>query len=524
MTMRLSEIVETSRRVGEASGRLAKVGHLAALLARCGPEEAASAVALLSGTPRQGRIGIGYAALREARAAPAAVEPSITLGELDRALDELKSVKGKGAAGERLRLLRELFGRATEAEQDFLLRLLVGELRQGALEGVMVEAIAKAAGLRAGEVRRAVMLAGDAGDVAAAALQQGAAGLRRFGLQLMQPVQPMLAQPAEDVADALAQLGEAAFEWKLDGARIQAHKDGQEVRVFTRRLNDVTAAVPEVVDAVRGLPLDSAILDGEAIALRPDGSPQPFQVTMRRFGRKLEVARLQAELPLHCLFFDALVLDGDELIDRPNRERAAALAGVLPPELLVPRLVTGQEAEAEAFVKTALAKGHEGAVAKALEAPYAAGRRGAGWLKVKQAHTLDLVVLAAEWGNGRRQGWLSNLHLGARDQDGGGFVMLGKTFKGLTDELLAWQTEQFLARAMARDRHTVYVRPELVVEIAFNDIQASPHYPGGLALRFARVKAYRPDKRAEDADTIATVRAIHARQGGASPPEPAEGG
>ncbi|MCE3250731.1 MAG: ligB [Geminicoccaceae bacterium] len=507
MTMRLSEIVETSRRVGEASGRLAKIGHLADLLARCGPEE--------------GRIGIGYATLREARAEPAAAEPSITLGELDRALDKLKSVKGQGAAGERLRLLRELFGRATEAEQDFLLRLSVGELRQGALEGVMVEAIAKAAGLPAGEVRRAVMLAGDAGVVAAAALQQGAAGLRRFGLQLMQPVQPMLAQPAEDIADALAQLGQAAFEWKLDGARIQAHKAGPEVRVFTRRLNDVTAAVPEVVGAVKGLPLDSAILDGEAIALRPDGSPQPFQITMRRFGRKLEVARLQAELPLHCLFFDALALDGDELIDRPNRERAAALAGVLPPELLVPRLVTGQEAEAQAFVKGALAKGHEGAVAKALEAPYAAGRRGAGWLKVKQAHTLDLVVLAAEWGNGRRQGWLSNLHLGARDPEAGGFVMLGKTFKGLTDELLAWQTEQFLTRAIARDRQTVHVRPELVVEIAFNDIQASPHYPGGLALRFARVKAYRPDKRAEEADTIATVRAIHARQAGAGPPESA---
>ena len=349
-------------------------------------------------------------------------------------------------------------------------------------------------------------------------------GCGSSGSQLMQPVQPMLAQPAEDIADALAQLGQAAFEWKLDGARIQAHKDGQEVRVFTRRLNDVTAAVPEVVGAVKGLPLDSAILDGEAIALRPDGSPQPFQITMRRFGRKLEVARLQAELPLHCLFFDALALDGDELIDRPNRERAGALAGVLPPELLVPRLVTGQEAEAEAFVKGALAKGHEGAVAKALEAPYAAGRRGAGWLKVKQAHTLDLVVLAAEWGNGRRQGWLSNLHLGARDPDAGGFVMLGKTFKGLTDELLAWQTEQFLARAIARDRQTVHVRPELVVEIAFNDIQASPHYPGGLALRFARVKAYRPDKRAEEADTIATVRAIHARQAGAGRPDPAGGG
>ena len=514
MTMLLEEIVETSRRVGEVGGRLAKIGHLAALLARCGPEEAASAVGLLSGMPRQGRIGIGYAALRAARGEQAAAQASITLGELDRALEGLKAVKGKGAAGERLRRLRELFGRATEAEQDFLLRLLVGELRQGALEGVMVEAIAKAAGVPAGEVRRAVMLAGDAGVVAAAALGEGAAGLRRFGLQLMQPVQPMLAQPAEDIGDALAQLGRAAFEWKLDGARIQAHKKGDEVRVFSRRLNDVTAAVPEVVSAVRGLPLDSAILDGEAIALRPDGRPQPFQITMRRFGRKLDVARLQAELPLACLFFDALALAGEELIDRPNQERAGALADVLPKELLIPRLVTGQEDAAAAFVATALARGHEGAVAKALDAPYAAGRRGAGWLKVKQAHTLDLVVLAAEWGNGRRQGFLSNLHLGARDPAAGGFVMLGKTFKGLTDQMLAWQTEQFLTREIARDRSTVYVRPELVVEIAFNDLQASPHYPGGLALRFARVKAYRPDKRPAEADTIDTVRSIYARQGG----------
>jgi len=517
MRMMLNEIVETSRRVAEASGRLAKVGHLADCLARAAPEEAASAVALLSGMPRQGRIGVGYAALRAARGEPPAAEASITLGELDRALEEVKAVKGKGAGGERLRLLRALFGRATEAEQDFLMRLLVGELRQGALEGVMVEGIARAAGLPVGEVRRAVMLAGDAGVVARAALGEGQAGLRRFGLELMQPVQPMLAQPADDIADALAQLGQAAFEWKLDGARIQVHKAGDEVRVFTRRLNDVTAAVPEVVSAVRGLPLASAILDGEAIALRPDGRPQPFQITMRRFGRKLDVARLQAELPLACLFFDALALDGAELIDRPNVERAGALAAVMPEELLVPRLVTADEAAATAFVAGALARGHEGAMAKALDAPYQAGRRGAGWLKVKQAQTLDLVVLAAEWGSGRRRGWLSNLHLGARDPAESGFVMLGKTFKGLTDEVLAWQTGQFLAREIARDSYTVYVRPELVVEIAFNDLQASPHYPGGLALRFARVKAYRPDKRPEEADTIDTVRAIYARQGGAAP-------
>ncbi|HSA81564.1 MAG TPA: ATP-dependent DNA ligase, partial [Geminicoccaceae bacterium] len=425
---------------------------------------------------------------------------------------------------ERLRLLSELFARATEPEQDFLLRLLVGELRQGALEGVMIEAIAKAAKLPASEVRRAAMLAGDLEVVAQAALGEGAAGLARFAVQLFRPVQPMLAQPAEDAADALARLGEAAFEWKLDGARIQVHKGGDQVRVFTRKLNEVTGAVPEIVEVARALPAPELILDGEAIALRPDGRPQPFQITMRRFGRKLDVEAMRAQLPLHCFFFDALALAGETLIDRPGRERLAALDAALPGEVRIPRIVTGRLEDALAFIKDALERGHEGAMAKALDAPYEAGRRGAGWLKVKQAHTLDLVVLAAEWGSGRRRGWLSNLHLGARDEEAGGFVMLGKTFKGLTDQLLAWQTEQFLAREIARDSSTVHVRPELVVEIAFNDLQASPHYPGGLALRFARVKAYRSDKAPEDADTIATVRAIYARQAGADPVLPAQGG
>jgi DNA ligase-1 len=367
------------------------------------------------------------------------------------------------------------------------------------------------------------MLAGDLKVVAQAALGEGQAGLARFGLQLMQPVQPMLAQPAEDLEDALAQLGRAAFEWKLDGARIQVHKSQDEVRVFSRRLNDVTVAVPEIVETVRRLPLQEAILDGEAIALRANGRPQPFQLTMRRFGRRLDIPKLQAELPLACWFFDALTLDGESLIERPNEARFTALAAALPAELLIPRTVTDRLPDARSFVAEALARGHEGAMAKALDAPYEAGARGKSWLKVKQAHTLDLVVLAAEWGNGRRRGWLSNLHLGARDPATGGFVMLGKTFKGLTDQMLAWQTEQFLAREIGRDPYTVYVRPELVVEIAFNDLQASPHYPGGLALRFARVKAYRPDKRADDADTIATVRAIYARQG-ADPARPTERG
>ncbi|MDL1862292.1 ATP-dependent DNA ligase, partial [Betaproteobacteria bacterium PRO7] len=396
--------------------------------------------------------------------------------------------------------------------QDFLVRLLVGELRQGALEGVMIEAIAAAAGVALAAVRRAAMFAGDLGAVARAALTEGAAGLARFAIELQRPVQPMLAQPAEDIADALARLGTAALEWKLDGARVQVHKAGDDVRVFTRNLNEVTAAVPEIVEAVRAAPARELILDGEAIALAAGGAPQPFQVTMRRFGRKLDVDALRAELPLAAFFFDVLRRDGDSLVERPARERFAALAEALPSALVVPRLVTSDASAAQAFYAEALARGHEGVMAKALDAPYEAGSRGAAWLKVKRAHTLDLVVLAAEWGHGRRRGWLSNLHLGARDPAANSFVMLGKTFKGLTDELLEWQTRELLAREIGRDDYTVYVRPELVVEIAFNDLQASPQYPGGLALRFARVKGYRPDKRADEADTIDAVRAIYAAQ------------
>jgi len=516
MSMRLNEVVETSARVAEASGRLVKIGHLAEALRRAGAQEARVAVGVLTGVPRQGRIGIGFAQLRQARAEPAAAEATLTLGEVDAAFERLLAIKGKGAAAERRRELKKLFGRASEAEQDFLLRLLVGELRQGALEGVMVEAVAKAAGPPAADVRRAAMLAGDLGVVAEAALREGAAGLARFAVQLFRPVQPMLAQPAEDAEDALARLGEAAFEWKLDGARVQVHKRGDEVRVFTRKLNEVTAAVPEIVEVVRALPASELILDGEAIALREGGRPQPFQITMRRFGRKLDVEAMRAQLPLRCFFFDALALEGETLIDRPGRERVAALDAALPGKSRIPRIVTGRVDVAEDFVKGALEQGHEGAMAKALDAPYEAGRRGAGWLKVKQAHTLDLVILAAEWGHGRRRGFLSNLHLGAYDPAQNGFVMLGKTFKGLTNPMLAWQTEKLLQLEIGRDAYTVYVRPELVVEIAFNDLQASPHYPGGLALRFARVKACRTDKRAEEADTIETVRALFERQ--AKPP------
>src|SRR2546426_36663 len=507
------ELVQTSRRVAETSGRLAKIDLLAALLKRAAPEEIATAVAFLSGTPRQGRIGIGYATLRAAEPEHSAEAPTLELTRVDATLQRLANTTGKGSAQTKERLLGELLTRGTAEEQQFLLRLVMGELRQGALEGLVTEAVARAAGLEPGAVRRATMLAADLGRVAHAALTEGAAGLTSFRVELFRPLQPMLAQAAADVKDALTRLGEgeAAFEYKLDGARIQVHKAGDEVRVFSRQLNDVTQAVPEVVDAVRRLPLADAILDGEAIALRPDGTPLPFQVTMRRFGRKLDVERLRAELPLAFFFFDLLYADGAPLLDEPYARRFAALAAAVPAEQRVPRIVTSDAGAAAVFFQRAIAAGQEGLMAKALDARYDAGARGAAWLKLKPAHTLDLVVLAAEWGHGRRRGRLSNLHLGARDVDAGGFVMLGKTFKGMTDEMLEWQTARLLELETRRDAHVVYVRPELVVEVAFNGIQASPTYSGGLALRFARVVRYRPDKGPDQSDTIETVRELHRR-------------
>ncbi|MGE5791498.1 MAG: ATP-dependent DNA ligase [Bacteroidota bacterium] len=509
---RLADLVATSQRVAATSGRLAKVAALAELLRRLSPDEIEIAVLYLSGETRQGKLGLGYAALRDARGGGLPHGGPLALAEVDAALERLGATSGKGSAKARADQLGALFARANADERDFLARLIVGELRQGALEGVMVEAIARAAGLPAADVRRAAMYAGGLAPVAKAALTEGAGGLARFAIRVLHPVQPMLATPADDVAGALAALGTAALEWKLDGARVQVHKAGGDVRVFTRSLNDVTAAVPEVVEAVRSVPARELILDGETIALAANGAPQPFQVTMRRFGRKLDVDRLRDELPLAVFFFDVLRRDGDDLVDRPARERFAALADVAPARIVIPRLLTGDVAAGEAFLADAFAAGHEGIMAKAPDAPYEAGRRGASWLKIKRAHTLDLVVLAAEWGSGRREGWLSNLHLGARDPRTGGYVMLGKTFKGLTDETLAWQTAAFLARETGRAGHVVHVRPEIVAEIAFNDLQASPHYPGGLALRFARLKRYRPDKTAAEADTIDTVRALYDAQ------------
>jgi len=507
--MRLADLVATSRRVAETRARSEKTGALADLLRRLGPEEIDIAVAFLSGHLRQGRIGLGGAALRSAITGSSAAEPTLTLGEVDAAFARIAAASGAGSTAARAGLLADLLGRATRDEQDFLVRLIFGELRQGALAGLMADALAAAAELPADEVRRALMLAGELPAVARAALTEGRAGLGRFHLQLFRPLQPMLAQPAADISEALERLGEAALELKLDGARVQVHKAGADVRVYSRRGNDVTHAVPELVEAVQALPAREILLDGEVIALRPDGSPHPFQLTMRRFGRKLDVPRLRGELPLTPFFFDILHLDGQDLIDRPAGERFLAL-GEAVSSLAVPRIVTADPEEADAFFADALARGHEGIMAKATDAPYEAGRRGFSWLKVKPAHTLDLVVLAAEWGHGRRQGWLSNLHLGARDPENGGFVMLGKTFKGLTDETLVWQTKKFQELAIGTDGWTVHIRPELVVEIAFSDVQESPHYPGGMALRFARVKRYREDKIAEEADTIETVRKIFA--------------
>jgi len=515
--VRLAELVATSQRVAATPARLEKVARLAELLARLAPEEIDIAVAYLSGETRQPKLGLGYAAVSRVAGAAARGGAPLELADVDVALGELRALTGKGSAAARAGRLDALFARASDGERDFLARLIVGELRQGALEAVLLDAVASAARLRAADVRRAAMVAGGLGAVARAALTEGALGLARFALAPMKPVQPMLASPAQDVADALAQLGSAALEWKLDGARVQAHKAEGQVRVFTRNLNDVTAAVPEIVEALRSLAARALILDGEAIAVKARTAtgftPHPFQVTMRRFGRRQEVERLRAELPLAVLFFDCLHLDGRDLLAQPASARFEALARALPPRLIVPHLVTADAAEGERFLAAALAAGHEGIMAKALDAPYEAGRRGAAWLKVKQAQTLDLVVLAAEWGSGRRRGRLSNLHLGARDP-AGGFVMLGKTFKGMSDAILEWQTAEFLKRETGREGHVVHVRPELVAEIAFNDLQSSPHYPGGLALRFARLKRYRPDKTAAEADTIETVRALHAARGG----------
>jgi ATP-dependent DNA ligase len=608
----LSELVRTSDAVSLAPGRRVKISEIAGLLPRASPGEVPVAVAFLSGELRQRQIGVGYAALGgllradlpagggpidgvpadggPAGGGPGPAPPArpLTLAETDSVFAAIGATTGPGSQAERRRLLGALFARATPAEQSFLTRLLAGELHQGALEGVMVEAVARAAGVPAGEVRRALLLGGSLPTVAEAALSavrgahgQGAADqaspdessvgkahadmateaaadtraaasadmgkeatagasteatagagaeadadagataalavLRAFRLQVGRPLRPMLAASAPTVAAAFERVSPAAVEWKIDGIRIQVHRQGREVRVFTRTLDDITPRLPEITRAVLASPAEALVLDGEAIALDPAGRARPFQVTASRAGTQAVPGQETPDVPLTPFFFDLLHLDGRDLIDEPASVRQALMAEVLPADLRVPRLMTGEVADAEAFFTDAVARGHEGVVVKSLDAPYAAGRRGSEWIKVKPRHTLDLVVLAAEWGHGRRRGWLSNLHLGARDP-AGGFVMLGKTFKGLTDEMLRWQTERFLDIAEPPGQHpggdltdargVLRVRPEMVVEIAFDGVQASPRYPGGLALRFARVLRYRPDKQAAEADPIDAVRAI----------------
>ena len=501
--MLLSEVVETSAAVAATRSRTAKTEAIAGCLARMTPDEVPAGAAFLAGEPRQRRLGVGWASLREVP--PPAPEPRLTLAEVDAAFERLAALAGSGSQTARAEALESLLGAATAEEQRYLRGLIVGDLRQGALQSIVTDAVARAAGVPVADARRALMLLGDAGELARIALTEGVDGLREVRLTVGRPIHPMLAGSAPDLAAAMDKTGPSALEWKLDGARIQVHRSGTDVGVYTRSLDDVTARVPEVVESVLALPSAELVLDGEAIALRDDGRPQPFQVTGSRFGSSRDVDELRRLTPLTPFIFDVLHVDGDDLLDLPGEQRSERLARLLPEAMRVPRAVPSSPGDAAAFQRDALARGHEGVLVKALAAPYAAGRRGAGWIKVKPRHTLDLVVLAAEWGHGRRQGWLSNLHLGARADDGSGFVMLGKTFKGLTDALLTWQTERLLELETSRSGITVFVHPELVVEIAFDGLQRSTRYPGGVALRFARVLRYREDKRADEADTLSTV-------------------
>jgi DNA ligase-1 len=532
----LDELVSTSAAVAGTGARRAKIEAIAALLSRVPPGEVPVAVAFLSGELRQRQIGVGYASISAPQSSPPAAAASLTLAEVDEAFAAIGAVTGPGAQAGRRGQLAALFARATERERGFLSRLLAGELRQGAQAGVMTEAIARAAGVPADLVRRAHQLGGSLPEVAQAALgppghdpaqdpgqvhppdpDRAAAALRAVTLRVGRPARPMLAASAPDVAAALGKVSPAAVEWKIDGVRIQVHRRGDQVGVWTRTLDDITARVPEITSAVRALPVTDVVLDGEAVALFPDGRPRPFQVTASRAATRTApgAGGGDASVPLTPFFFDLLHLDGTDLIDEPGEDRFARLTAIAPPGLVIPRIVTADLAEAEAFFADAVARGHEGVVVKSLGNRYAAGRRGSEWIKVKPRHTLDLVILAAEWGHGRRRGWLSNLHLGARDPATGGMVMLGKTFKGLTDEMLTWQTSRLLDLAdppvASREPAgwgVVRVRPELVVEIAFDGVQASPRYPGGVALRFARVLRYREDKTAAEADTISAVRAL----------------
>jgi DNA ligase-1 len=509
----LTDIVAASRDVAATRSRLKKIARLSGVLRQLESAELPAAVGFLCGELRQGRLGLGPRALQRLRAEPEASSSQVSVLELDAVFQALEELSGKGVASEREQLLAALFARLQAEEREFVVRLILGELRQGALESIVLDALADAAAVSSAAIRKAMMFTGNAAEVAASAFRGGEAELLAVSIQLFRPLRPMLAQSAKDAAEAFSRTAPAAVEYKLDGARIQLHREGDRVAIYSRYGNDLSEALPEIVELGRSFGVRSLVLDGEVIALRADGRPQPFQVTMQRVGRKLGVAAARSDLPLRAFFFDCLYADGRVLVEQPNSERWQALCAAVPSEARVTRVEVLSAEEAEAALKGALDSGNEGAVVKSLSSSYEAGRRGAGWIKVKPAPTLDLVVLAAEWGSGRRTGWLSNLHLGARDPMTGGFVMLGKTFKGLTDSMLEWQTKKFQELATERNDWVVKVRPEVVVEIAFDGLQRSSTYPGGLALRFARVKRYREDKPASDADTIQFVRELFERVG-----------
>jgi DNA ligase 1 len=495
----LADVVTASRAVADTSARSQKVAILAELLRGLDPAEVPIAVGFLAGAPRQGRVGVGYSTIYGIDEAPAD-EASLTIDELDRAISEIQATTGGGSTAKRRQILTSLLGRATDQESSFVKRLFTGELRQGALAGVMVDAIAKASGAPGELARRALMLSGDLSRTAEIAMTEGEEGLRGIGFELFRPIFPMLASTAEDVGEAVAAFDRASVEWKLDGIRIQIHRRGEEVRVYTRNLNEITQALPGIVQAVRRLPLQQAVFDGEALWMSEDG-PAAFQDTVSRIDSEATPEGIETFL------FDLLHVDGEDLLDTPLEERAARLEAIAP-ELKIPGVLTSDPDEGSRVLDEALRRGHEGVVVKDAASLYGAGRRGKAWRKVKPVRTYDLVVLGAEWGHGRRQGWLSNLHLGARDPRTGEFVMVGKCFKGLTDELLEWQTKELLERESSRRGIAVLARPELVVEIALDGVQSSTRYSGGVALRFARVKRYRPDKDAAEADTIDDLRAL----------------
>jgi DNA ligase-1 len=504
MPLLFHAVVDGSARVSATSKRTEKVAVLSDLFEEMGEGEVPIVVAMLSGEPRQGKMGVGYRAISQIGVS-AADSPTVSVEDVDASLTAIAGATGPGSQAVRRDLLIDLLQRCTAGEQDFLKRLLVGGIRQGALEGIMTDAVAKAADLPAAAVRRAAMMLPDLGRVAVVALTDGLDGLTGIRLEVLRPIQPMLAKTGPSAAEAVEAEGLSSVEWKLDGVRIQVHRSGEEVKIFTRNLNDVTDRLIDVVGIVLGFSAKRFVLDGEVMSLAVDGKPRPFVETMSRFGTE---DRVEESDPVIPFFFDVLHVDGIDLIDQPLADRQAVLDRVVPADYLVTRTVTDQPAEAQRVLAEARRQGHEGIMVKRLDSPYEAGRRGATWLKVKPAYSLDLVVLAVEWGSGRRTGKLSNIHLGARDPASGEFVMLGKTFKGMTDEMLEWQTSRFLELETHRAGHVVFVQPEQVVEIAFDGIQASSRYSGGMALRFARVKGYRPDKSAADADTIEAVRAI----------------